>query len=76
MTFRDFLGAMCLAPFCGAAFALALAGCSPSQLQAPDRILVGTGCGPEGVTMAATEEDAFPFDCDAIEPVAVIRAEG
>ena len=32
----------------------------------PDDRLIGYGCGPEGVTMTANEEDEFPV-CDAIE---------
>lgn len=67
MTFRDFMGACALSLITGAALAL-LIGCSPSPTA---RVLVGVGCGPDRLTMAATEEDAFPFDCEAIEPVTV-----
>lgn len=44
-----------------------LSACSVPQAEAaPANRLVGVGCGPDRVTMAAVEEDEFPGTCDAI----------
>jgi hypothetical protein len=57
---------------CGLAYVGTVQAVASRVTPRPVVVLIGTGCGPDRLTLAAWEESDFPHNCEAIETAAVL----